>query len=280
MLIKNKNFEIGKKTYIIGILNVTPDSFSDGGKFNDVERALEHAKKMIEQGADIIDIGGESTRKDFAEISEEEELSRIIPIIQKIIKETDILISVDTRKPRVAEAVLKLGASIINDFSGQIDDKMAKVCAKYGAVYIITRSYRNYSSENFIENCIKTLKNDIEIALKNGIDRKNIIIDPGLGFFNGYEENFEVINNLEKFCQLGFPVLIGASRKSFLGKLLGDASPLERESANLAITTISALKGCSFVRVHDVKKNKDALRAVEAVLKQRNLDLSASQYSS
>lgn len=280
MLIKSKNFEIGKKTYIIGILNVTPDSFSDGGKFNDVERALEHAKKMIEQGADIIDIGGESTRKDFAEISEEEELSRIIPIIQKIIKETDILISVDTRKPRVAEAVLKLGASIINDFSGQIDDEMAKICAKYEAVYIITRSYGNYSSENFIENCIKTLKNDIEIALKNGIDRKNIIIDPGLGFFNGYEENFEVINNLEKFCQLGFPVLIGASRKSFLGKLFGNASPLERESANLAITTISALKGCSFVRVHDVKKNKDALRAVEAVLKQRNLDLSASQYSS
>lgn len=265
MKIGNQDFEIGKRTYIMGILNVTPDSFSDGGKFNDIASAINHAKVMVDQGADIIDIGGESTRPGHTIVSEEEEIKRVIPIIRALKKELDVPISVDTYKGRVAELALEAGADMINDVWGfKKDPYIALVVAKYNVPCCLmhNRDNRNYNDLTF--DVLKDLEESIIIALDAGVKRENIIIDPGIGFAKSYEDNLKTMNNLEKLNSLGYPVLLGTSRKSMLGIAQGLPAS-ERLEGTLATTVIGIMKGCEFIRVHDIKENKRVCAITDAI---------------
>jgi len=267
MKIGNKDFEIGKRTYIMGILNITPDSFSDGGRFNDISEAINHAKMMVEQGADIIDIGGESTRPGHSLVSEEEEIKRIVPIIEGLKKELSVPISVDTYKGKVAELAIKAGADMINDIWGfKKDPYMAIVAAKYNVPCCLMHNRDNKIYNNLIEDVLKDLEESISIALKAGVKKENIILDPGIGFAKGYEDNLKTINNLEKLNTLGYPVLLGTSRKSMLGFAQGlDVN--NRVEGTLATTAIGIMKGCEFIRVHDIKENKRVCVLSDAILR-------------
>ncbi len=261
MRIGNTEFEIGKRTYIMGILNVTPDSFSDGGSFNSLQTALKHAKEMIDEGADIIDVGGESTRPGHEKISEEEEIKRVIPVIaalKSIFLNTPV--SIDTYKPAVAEAAIKAGADMVNDIWGfRHSEKMAGLTAEYDLPCCLMHNRDNTRYENIIEEMVEDLTESIEIALKNGVSKSNIILDPGIGFGKTYEQNLFVLNNMDKLTEkLPYPFLLGASRKSTIGKALGDLPTDQRLEGTLATTAIGIMKGCDFVRVHDVKENKRA----------------------
>ncbi|MDS0524301.1 dihydropteroate synthase [Clostridium sp. SHJSY1] len=267
MRIGKKNFEIGKRTYIMGILNVTPDSFSDGGKYNNVEKAILHTRKMIEQGADIIDIGGESTRPGYTCISDEEEISRVIPVIEALRKETDIPISVDSYKSKVIEASLKAGADIINDIWGfKKDFNMAKIAAKYNATCLLMHNRDNMNYENFMKEVLNDLMESINIALRAGVKPENIIIDPGVGFAKTYEQNLEVMNNLEELATLGYPVLLATSKKRMIGTAL-NLDKDERIEGTVATTVIGIMKNCDFVRVHNVKENKRAALMTDAIVR-------------
>jgi len=267
MKIGNKNFEIGKRTYIMGILNITPDSFSDGGKYNNIQAAINHAKIMISNGADIIDIGGESTRPGHSFVSIDEEIKRVIPIIEALRKELSVPISVDTYKGRVAELALKAGADMINDVWGfKKDTDIARVAASYNVPCCLMHNRNNRNYNNLIEDILKDLEESIAIALNAGVKKENIIIDPGIGFAKKYEDNLKTINNLEKLNNLGYPILLGTSRKSMLGFAQGlDAS--ERLEGTLATTTIGIMKGCSFIRVHDIKENKRVCVLTDAIFR-------------
>jgi len=267
MKIGNKNFEIGKRTYIMGILNITPDSFSDGGKYNNIQAAINHAKIMISNGADIIDIGGESTRPGHSFVSIDEEIKRVIPIIEALRKELSVPISVDTYKGRVAEIALKAGADMINDIWGfKKDTDIARVAANYNVPCCLMHNRNNRNYNNLIEDILKDLEESIAIALNAGVKKENIIIDPGIGFAKKYEDNLKTINNLEKLNNLGYPILLGTSRKSMLGFAQGlDAS--ERLEGTLATTTIGIMKGCSFIRVHDIKENKRVCVLTDAIFR-------------
>jgi len=265
MKIGNQDFEIGKRTYIMGILNVTPDSFSDGGRFNEVQSAIKHAKIMVEQGADIIDIGGESTRPGHSIVSEEEEINRVIPIIRALKKELDVPISVDTYKGRVAELAVKAGADMINDIWGfKKDPYIALVAAKYNVPCCLMHNRDNKNYNDLIFNVLKDLEESITIALNAGVKKQNIIIDPGIGFAKSYEDNLKTMNNLEKLNSLGYPVLLGTSRKSMLGIAQGLPAS-ERLEGTLATTTIGIMKGCEFIRVHDIKENKRVCALTDAI---------------
>lgn len=265
--IGNKDFEIGKRTYIMGILNVTPDSFSDGGKFNNIEGAVKHALKMVEEGADIIDIGGESTRPNHTAVGEEEEINRVIPIIEALSKEISIPISVDTYKGRVAEFAVKAGANLINDVWGfKKDNYIAEVAAKYDVPCCLMHNRDNKNYIDLIEDMIKDLQDSIDIALKAGVRKENIILDPGIGFAKTVEDNLVVMNNLEKLQKLNYPVLLGTSRKSMIGKTL-DLPVNERVEGTIATTVIGIMKGCDFVRVHDVKENLRAAAMTDAIIR-------------
>lgn len=267
MKIGNKEFKIGDRTYVMGILNITPDSFSDGGKFNNIEEALKQAKKMISEGADIIDIGGESTRPGHKVVPEEEEIRRVVPVIQALAKEIDVPISIDTYKARVAEEAVKAGASLINDVWGFKKEKdIAKVAAKYNVACCLMHNRENTNYDNIIEDMIKDLEESIEIALNAGVEKDKIMIDPGIGFVKTYEENLKVMNNLERFKKLGYPVLLGTSRKSMIGFAL-DLPVEERVEGTLATTVIGINKGCDFIRVHDVKENKRACVMSDKILR-------------
>lgn len=269
MKIGNKEFEIGKRTYIMGILNVTPDSFSDGGKYNDIELALKRAEKMINDGVDIIDIGGESTRPTHTPVGEEEEeLSRVVPVIKALREKFDIPISVDTYKGRVAEEAIKAGADLINDVWGFKKDKyMATVAAKYGVPCCIMH---NRNDNEYGDDIIETMKSDMEecikIALDAGVKKENIILDPGIGFAKDYEQNLEVLNRLDEFCNMDYPVLLGTSRKSVIGNTLNLPTD-ERLEGTLATTTLGIIKGCEFVRVHDVLENKRNALMTDAMVR-------------
>jgi len=267
MKIGDKNFEIGKRTYIMGILNITPDSFSDGGKYNNIQAAINHAKIMISNGADIIDIGGESTRPGHSFVSIDEEIKRVIPIIEALRKELSVPISVDTYKGRVAELALKAGADMINDIWGfKKDTDIARVAANYNVPCCLMHNRNNRNYNNLIEDILKDLEESIAIALNAGVKKENIIIDPGIGFAKKYEDNLKTINNLEKLNNLGYPILLGTSRKSMLGFAQGlDAS--ERLEGTLATTTIGIMKGCSFIRVHDIKENKRVCVLTDAIFR-------------
>ncbi|WP_291634171.1 dihydropteroate synthase [Clostridium sp.] len=265
MKIGNVDFEIGKRTYIMGILNVTPDSFSDGGRFNDIEKAIKHAKIMVTEGADIIDIGGESTRPGHILVSAEEEIKRVVPIIEALKKEIRVPISVDTYKGKVAELAVRAGADMINDVWGfKKDPYMAKVAAKYNVPCCLMHNRENKNYNNLIEDVLKDLEESIAIALNAGVPKQNIILDPGIGFAKSYEDNLKTMNNLEKLNSLGYPVLLGTSRKSMIGFALGLAAN-ERLEGTLATTAIGIMKGCEFIRVHDIKENKRVCAMTDAI---------------
>lgn len=269
MKIGNKNFKIGERTYIMGILNVTPDSFSDGGKFNHIENAVKHAKEMIEAGADIIDIGGESTRPKHTPVEAEEEIKRVIPIIEILSKEIDTPISIDTYKGKVAELAVRAGASLINDvWSFKKDPYISKVAAKYQVPCCIMHNRENRDYDDFIANVLKDLKESIDIALQAGVKDENIIIDPGIGFAKSYEQNLILMNNLDKLKELNYPVLLGTSRKSVIGNTL-NLPVEERVEGTVATSVIGIMKGCDFVRVHDVLENKRACAMTDAIVRRR-----------
>lgn len=257
---RDKNIELGKKTLIMGILNVTPDSFSDGGRYNNLDSALEQVKKMIEDGADIIDIGGESTRPGHTQISVEEEIGRVVPVIEMLSKELDIVISIDTYKYQVAEAALKAGAHIINDIWGlQYDNgEMAKLAADYNVPVIAMHNQNGTEySEDIILSMRKFFERTYEISDKYGISRDNIILDPGIGigFGKGIEENIEVMARLEELRDMG-RILLGTSKKGFIGTILGGVPTDERVEGTAATTVIGIEKGVDIVRVHNVLENK------------------------
>jgi dihydropteroate synthase len=272
---KFKNIKCGthnltfKKTIIMGILNVTPDSFSDGGLFIDIDKAVKHAKQMVSDGADIIDIGGESSRPGSNPISEEEELRRVKPIIERLTKDINVPISIDTYKPKVAEECIKSGASIINDISGLRNQKMVEIAIKYKVPVIVMHllgnpktMQENISYKDVVDDIICFLKKRVEKAKEAGL--KDIIIDPGIGFGKTTEHNLQIINKLREFKSLGCPILIGPSRKSFIGNITG--LPVnERLEGTLASISIAIMNGANIIRVHDVKECKRAVQISDAI---------------
>ena len=251
----------------MGILNVTPDSFSDGGRYNNLDSALEQAKKMVEDGVDIIDIGGESTRPGHTQISVEEEIERVIPVIEMLSKELDIIISIDTYKYQVAEAALKAGAHIINDIWGlQYDNgEMAKLAANYNVPVIAMHNQNgNEYSEDIILSMRKFFERTYEISDRYGISRDNIILDPGIGFGKGMEENIEILARLEELRDMG-RILLGTSKKRFIGTILGGLSTDERVEGTVATTVIGIGKGVDIVRVHNVLENKRAALVADRI---------------
>jgi len=250
-----------KKTYIMGILNVTPDSFYDGGRFFEKEKAVAHALKMVNEGVDIIDIGGESTRPGSDRISEEEEIKRVIPVIKEIRKNSDVIISIDTYKSKVAEEALSAGADIVNDISGCIaDEKMPDIIKSYGVPVIVMHirgnpkiMQRDVHYNDVVKDIIRSLRNRINYLKLRGINEEKIIIDPGIGFGKTVDDNIRIIKRLKEFRCLGRPILIGPSRKSFIGKIL-DLPPEERLEGTLAVLALCIINGANIIRVHDVKE--------------------------
>lgn len=267
MKIGKKEFDVKNHTYVMGILNVTPDSFSDGGKWNQKDRALSHVESMIKQGMDILDIGGESTRPGYTLLSEEEEIERVLPVIRAVKENFDIPISLDTYKPAVAQAGILEGADLINDIWGlKYDDKMARVIADGSVACCLMHNRKEAVYDAFLTDVLLDLKETVELAEKAGIDMTRVILDPGVGFAKSYEQNLQIMNHMEMLRQLGYPVLLGCSRKSVIGLTL-DLPCGEREEGTIATTVLAVMKGCAFVRVHDVEKNVRAVRMTEAILK-------------
>lgn len=267
--IGNREFNVDEHTYIMGILNVTPDSFSDGGKWNRLDDALKHADEMIKDGADIIDVGGESTRPGYTLLSNEEETERVVPVIERLKKEFDIPISVDTYKSHVALAAVRAGADLVNDIWGlKYDGDIAKVIADNDVACCLmhNRDMAKNPYNNLLADVLNDLQECINIAHKAGIKDEKIILDPGIGFGKELQMNLKVMNNLELLDVLGYPVLLGTSRKSVIGLTL-DLPADERVEGTLATSIIGVMKGCSFVRVHDVKENKRAVKMAEEILK-------------
>lgn len=266
------SLELCEVTRIMGVLNVTPDSFSDGGLFFDLDKALTHAHEMIEDGADIIDVGGESTRPGSRPVSEDEELRRVIPVIQELSKETDKPISIDTYKSRVAEKAIEAGAQIINDISGLKADKdMARIAAANGAPVIINHIKgqphnmpEKPAYEDLISEVMLDLRQSIDLAVKSGIREDAIIIDPGIGFGKTAQHNLEILNRLEEFKGLERPIMVGTSRKSFIGHVLGLSASggLIGTAATIAVAVI---KGARIVRVHDVKEAVQVVLICDAI---------------
>jgi dihydropteroate synthase len=258
----------------MGILNLTPDSFSEDGIYGDIARALEQAQGMVEEGADIIDIGGESTRPGAIPVGLEEEVKRTIPLIKKLAKTTKTPISIDTRKSEVALRALDNGASIINDISGlEFDSQMIDVAVRYNAAVVIMHikgtphsMQQNPVYENLIEEIIKKLSQLVRKAEERGIKKEDIIVDPGIGFGKTFEHNLEILNNLSRFKILGKPILIGVSRKSFIGNILGKG-PQERIFGSIAAATLAIRNGADIIRVHDVEEMKEAAKVVDAIIR-------------
>lgn len=266
MKIGNRDFDIKNKTYIMGILNVTPDSFSDGGKYNHLDAALFHAEEMLRDGAAIIDIGGESTRPGHTVITDQEEISRVVPVIEAVKSRFDVPVSIDTYKGAVAEAALKAGADLVNDIWGfKHDKKVADLTAQYKAACCLMHNRHKAVYEDFLSDLVKDMEECVEIARKAGVSDDRIILDPGVGFGKTYEMNLEAIHHVDVLHQLGFPILLGTSRKSVIGLTL-DLPADQRVEGTVATTVIGVMKGCAFVRVHDIKENKRAIQMTEAVL--------------
>lgn len=267
MKIGTKVFDTENDCAIMGILNVTPDSFSDGGRWNDMERAKKHVADMIAEGAGIIDIGGESTRPGHVQITEEEEIARVVPMIRMVKENFDVPVSIDSYKSTVVEAALAAGADMVNDIWGfKYDEKVAELTAKYGVPCCLMHNRQQAAYKNFIEEMCSDLKESVAIAKKYGIGDDKIILDPGVGFGKTYENNLEAINHLEAMHALGYPVLLATSRKSVIGLTL-DLPTDERVEGTLATTVMGVMKGAAFVRVHDVKENYRAIKMTQTVLK-------------
>lgn len=265
-----KSYDLSSRTHIMGILNVTPDSFSDGGKFIEPERAVARALQMIEEGADFIDVGGESTRPKSDGVSISEELKRVLPVISQLAQQTDIPISIDTTKAAVAAEALDAGATIVNDISGfRFDARMAETVAHRGASAVLMHikgtpktMQQNPTYEDLFGDVIAYLREGIEHAKRFGIEQ--IIIDPGIGFGKTQQHNLQLLNRLARLKELGCPILVGASRKSFIGNIL--SLPLEfRIEGSLAAAVVAVMNGANILRVHDVKETKRAMMIADAV---------------
>ena len=276
MKIGNKEFDLSSHCYIMGILNVTPDSFSDGGSYKNMDDIRRRVSQMIEEGAEIIDIGGESTRPGHIQISkietqeifiaEEEEIARVTPVIEAVKKHFDIPVSIDTYKGKVTLAALQAGADLVNDIWGfKHDPEVAAYTAKYNAACCLMHNRNEAVYDDFQKDFIRDMQECIAIAKKANVPDDKIMLDPGVGFGKTYEMNLEIINHLEIMKQLNYPVLLGTSRKSVIGLTL-DLPADERVEGTLATTVIGVMKGCSFVRVHDVKENYRIIKMTEAIL--------------
>lgn len=266
MIIGNKEFDTKKHAYIMGILNVTPDSFSDGGRFQDLDAALKHAEEMVRDGADILDVGGESTRPGHIQITDDEEIARVVPVIEKLKQNFDIPVSIDTYKSTVAEAALSAGADLVNDIWGlKYDPEMATLIAEHKAACCLMHNRNTTEYQSFLTDFMDDMKECIRLAKDAGIADDKIILDPGVGFGKTYEMNLEIIREVGRMQELGYPVLLGTSRKSVIGLTL-DLPSDQREEGTLATTVYGITKGCSFVRVHDVKANRRAIMMTEAIL--------------
>ncbi len=273
----NFSLDFSQKTYILGILNITPDSFSEGGLHFDKSKAVDHALRMADEGADIIDIGGESTRPGSDPVTAEEEIVRIIPVIAVLAKKVNIPLSVDTYKAEVARRALDAGASIVNDISGmRFDPEMPEVVSEHKVPIVLMHikgnpkvMQANPTYEALIPEIIDYLRVSIRLAVTVGIPEDRIIIDPGIGFGKTFDHNLEIINNLQEFTALEKPVLIGPSRKAFLGKILGGAPASERREATAAAVAISIMKGANMIRVHDVKEMVKVAKVADAIKREK-----------
>ena len=264
MKIGNREFDVNNDTYVMGILNVTPDSFSDGGKFNNLEAALAHTEEMIKEGATIIDVGGESTRPGYTLISDEEEIGRVVPVIRAIKEKFDIPVSIDTYKSKVAKAAIAAGADLVNDIWGlKYDKNMAKVIADAGVACCLMHNRDNMEYTSFMDDMLA------DTAKAAGIEDDRIMLDPGVGFGKTYEMNLDVMKHLDLFNGLGYPMLLGTSRKSVIGLTL-DTTKDERVEGTLVTTVFGVQQGCAFVRVHDVKENMRAIRMTQAICRKQS----------
>ena len=272
-----RSLELGPHTLLMGVVNITPDSFSDGGRFHDSLKAMAHGLELVEAGADIIDVGGESTRPGADPVSRDEELERVIPVIEGLAGQVDVPISVDTCKSEVAKEALKAGASIINDISaGRFDPELVRLAAKEEVPLILMHMkgqprtmQKNPTYRDLIAEVKSFLSEAAESAEKAGVPREMIIIDPGIGFGKTFVHNLILLNRLEEFAALNRPLLVGPSRKAFLGRILGGAPPEERETATVAAGALAAYKGAHIIRVHKIEPSKEALAVVDAIKRER-----------
>jgi dihydropteroate synthase len=264
---------VRQRTVIMGILNVTPDSFYDGGRYARAEAAVQRALQMVQDGADIVDIGGESTRPGSQPVPEEEELRRVLPVIEAVRGQVDVPISIDTTKSRVAERALQAGACMVNDISGLgFDPRMAEVVARHGALCCVMHiqgtpqtMQQNPQYEDVVRDISRYFEERLALAERAGIPRENIWLDPGIGFGKTVEHNLEILRRLREFTAFGLPILIGTSRKSFIGKILGDLPPEERLEGTAATVAIAIMNGANAVRVHDVREMVRVARMTDAV---------------
>ncbi len=262
----NHSLPLGQRTLIMGIVNVTPDSFSDGGKYNTLDQALFHAEKLQTDGADILDIGGESTRPRAAFVSMDEELERVIPIIEKLSTRIDLPISIDTYKAKVAEKAIAAGAHLINDVWGaKFDPEMPLLMGRLGVPVCLMHNRKVAVYQNLLEDVKQDLRESVDLVVKSGLSKDKIILDPGIGFAKNHEENIEVLKHLEEIVALGYPVLLGTSRKSFIGNTL-DLPPNERLEGTLATIGFGMSKGCQIMRVHDVLETVRYCRMLDALM--------------
>lgn len=270
---KDFSLDFSRKTLIMGVLNVTPDSFSDGGSFHDSNKAIDHAYVMVRDGADILDIGGESTRPGSDPVPVEIELQRTIPVIEKLSNNIGVPISIDTYKSEVAQKAIDAGASIVNDISGlRFDPAMATVVS-VNQVPVVIMHMKGTPKEmqvnpvygNLIEEIIQYLEDSIAIAEKADVSPEKIIVDPGIGFGKTFEDNLEIIKRLAEFKRLGKPILVGPSRKAFIGKILEEAPPIERIEGTAAAIAVSIMHGANMIRVHDVKEMSRVARVADAI---------------
>lgn len=258
--------DYSRKTLIMGILNITPDSFSDGGKYNQLEGVVKRAKELVEAGADIIDIGGESTRPGYEEISVEEEIARVVPAIEAIVKEVRIPLSIDTYKAEVAKHALEAGAHIINDIWGAKRDKeMASLAAEKDVPIILMHNRDNENYDSFFRDCMNDLYESIAIAKAAGVRDDNIILDPGIGFAKSHEDNIEMMRHLDQLVAFGYPVLLGTSKKRMIANVLN--LPVDERMEGTGATVCYGIqKGCQIMRVHDVKEMSRMAKMMDALI--------------
>lgn len=258
--------DFSKKTLVMGILNVTPDSFSDGGKYNHIDKSIEHAIEMVASGADIIDIGGESTRPGYERISNEEEIERVVPVIEALTKHVSVPLSIDTYKSEVAIAAIQAGAHIINDiWGGKADERMPAVAAELDVPIILMHNRRDRNYTYFVRDMLNDMFESINLVKKAGVKDKNIILDPGIGFAKDYQENLLMMQNLDKLIMLGYPLLLATSRKRMIGEAL-DLPVDERLEGTGATVCYGIQKGCHMVRVHDVKEISRMVKMMDVMM--------------
>ncbi|MGJ9460205.1 dihydropteroate synthase [Oceanobacillus sp. CF4.6] len=270
---KTKTYDLSERTHIMGILNVTPDSFSDGGHYTSVEKAIEQAVLMERQGADFIDIGGESTRPGHDPVSVEEEIERVVPVIQALKKRINIPISIDTYKSDTAREAVKAGADIINDVWGaKREPEIARVAADAQVPIILMHNRSDEDYTSIIEDMKKDLEESIQIAVDVGVRKEDIILDPGVGFAKSAKDNLVVMNNLEQFVGMGYPFLLATSRKRFIGRVL-DLPAVDRDNGTGATTALGIVKGAQIMRVHNVKLNVEIAKMTDAILREGGSDI-------